>query len=173
MFRTRQRFQINKLELSQAETCIISCCAWSWNCCYCSTCHMSWGPGGARRIFCVVLYCDPTIIETVRLNRLHWFGHVLRMEEIRIPKRVLCMNLITKTLRGRPRNRWQDEVREDGRIVGGGGWQEKVHSRVEWKKLLRTARNRRILHMPMERVYRDDGGVLSSVQSVDLSKQQP
>ena len=31
----------------------------------------------------------PTIIETVRLNRLHWFGHVQRMEENRIPKRVL------------------------------------------------------------------------------------
>jgi hypothetical protein len=29
-------------------------------------------------------------------------------------------------LRGRPRNRWQDEVREDGRIVVGEGWQEKV-----------------------------------------------
>jgi len=31
----------------------------------------------------------PTIIETIRLNRLHWFGHVHRMEENRIPKRVL------------------------------------------------------------------------------------
>ena len=28
-------------------------------------------------------------------------------------------------LRGRPRNRWQDEVREVGRIVGGEGWQDK------------------------------------------------
>jgi hypothetical protein len=44
----------------------------------------------------------------------------------------------------------QDEVREDGRIVGGEEWQEKVYNREEWKKLLRTARNRRILHMPME-----------------------
>jgi len=33
-------------------------------------------------------------------------------------------NLGTR-LRGRSRNRWQDEVREDGRIVGGEGWQEK------------------------------------------------
>jgi hypothetical protein len=48
------------------------------------------------------------------------------MEENRIPKRVLYMNLGTRRLRGRPRNRWQDEVRENGRIVGGEGWQEKV-----------------------------------------------
>ena len=44
----------------------------------------------------------------------------------------------------------QDGVREDGRIVDEEGWQEKVYNREEWKKLLRTARNCRILHMPME-----------------------
>jgi len=85
----------------------------------------------------------PTIIQIIKLNRLHWFGHVHRMEENRIPKRVLYMNLGTR-LRDRPRNRWQNEVREDGKIVGGEGWQEKVHNREEWKKLLRTARNHRI-----------------------------
>ena len=72
------------------------------------------------------------------------------MEENRITKRVLCMNLETTRPRGRPRNRWQDKVREDGTIVGGEEWQEKVYDREEWKKLLRTARNQRILHMPME-----------------------
>jgi hypothetical protein len=56
----------------------------------------------------------------------------------------------TTRLRGRPRNRWQDEVREDGRMVGGEGWQEKVYNRQEWKKLLTTASNHCILHMPME-----------------------
>jgi hypothetical protein len=86
----------------------------------------------------------------MRLNRLLWFGHVQRMEENRIPPKVLYMNLQTTRLRGRPRNRWQDGVRGDGRIVGGEGWQEKVHNREEWTRLLRTARNRRILHMPME-----------------------
>jgi len=30
---------------------------------------------------------NPTIIETVRLNRLHCFGHVQRMEGNRIPKK--------------------------------------------------------------------------------------
>jgi len=72
------------------------------------------------------------------------------MEENRIPRRVLYMNLGTRRLRGRPRNRWQDEVKEDGRIAGGEGWQEKLHNIEEWKKLLRTARNCRILHMPMK-----------------------
>jgi hypothetical protein len=41
------------------------------------------------------------------------------MEENIIPKRVLCMNLGTTRLRVRPRNRWQDEVRQDGRTIGG------------------------------------------------------
>jgi hypothetical protein len=56
----------------------------------------------------------PTIMETIRLNRLCWFGHVQRMEENRIPKRGLYVNLGTTRLRSRTRKRWQDEVRKDG-----------------------------------------------------------
>jgi hypothetical protein len=41
------------------------------------------------------------------------------MEENRIPNRVLCINLDSTRPRGRPRNRCQDVVREDGRIVVG------------------------------------------------------
>jgi hypothetical protein len=72
------------------------------------------------------------------------------MEENRIPKRILYMNLESTRFRGRPRHRWQDKVREDGRIVGGEEWQEKVYNTEEWKKLLRTARKCHILHMPVE-----------------------
>jgi hypothetical protein len=49
-----------------------------------------------------------------KLNRLRCFGHIQRMEENRIPRKVLYMNLEAARLRGRPKNRWQDEVREDG-----------------------------------------------------------
>jgi hypothetical protein len=63
----------------------------------------------------------PTITETVRLNRLHWFGNVQRIEENRIPQKVLYMNWEKTRLTGRPRNRGQDEVREDGRLVGEKG----------------------------------------------------
>jgi hypothetical protein len=104
-----------------------------------------------------VHFCSPILINDSNNNILGLpFNLVVpkfinnTLLENKFPKRVLYMSLGTTRLRGRPRNRWQDEVREDGRIVGVEGWQEKVHKREEWKKLLRTARNCRILHMPME-----------------------
>ena len=93
---------------------------------------------------------NPAIVEKIKLNRLRWLGHVQRKEENRISKKkVLYMNLEITRLRGRPRNRWQDEGRKDGRLVGGIGCRERVHNREERKKLLRMAGNRHILHMPM------------------------
>ena len=92
----------------------------------------------------------PTKTETIRLHRLRLFGHVQRMEENRISKRVVYMNMETTRPRGRPRNRWLDEVREDGRMVGGEEWQEKVYDREEWRRLLRTAKNHRILYIPRD-----------------------
>jgi len=71
-------------------------------------------------------------------------------KEIEFQKKGLCMNLETIRLRGRPRNRRQDEVTRDGRLVGAKWWKERLCNREEWKKLPRTARNRRILHMAME-----------------------
>ena len=65
------------------------------------------------------------------------------MEGKRIPKKVLRYEFGNKRLRGRPRNRWWDEVRKDERLIYGTGWREGVHNREEWKKLLRTAKNRR------------------------------
>ena len=53
------------------------------------------------------------------------------------------MNLETTRLRGRPGNRWQDEVSKDGGLVGKIEWRE----REEWKELLNTTRKFRILHM--------------------------
>jgi len=59
------------------------------------------------------------------------------------------MNLEAIRLRGRSSYRWQNEVKEDGTLVGGKGWQERVYNGEEWKKLLRLARNHHNLHMSM------------------------
>ena len=71
-------------------------------------------------------------------------------------------HLGTRRLRGRPRNRWKDKVREDGRIVGGEGCQETEHNREEWKKILGTARNHRILYMPI--------GWMNSASTLEVDK---
>jgi len=99
----------------------------------------------SKEIYAIVK--KATVPET-NLNRLHCFGHVQRMEENGIPNKILYMNLEATRLRGRPRNRWQDEVREEWKT---SWWKERVYNREEWKKILITARNRHImLHMPME-----------------------
>jgi hypothetical protein len=92
------------------------------------------------------LYRNITYVEYYINNK----SYKEKVEESRSPKRVLYRNLETTRLRGRPRNRGQDEVWEDGRIVGGEGWQENIYNREEWQNLLRTAMNRCMLHMPME-----------------------
>jgi hypothetical protein len=80
-----------------------------------------------KEIYAIVK--KPTIIETISLNRLRWFELVQRMEENRIPKRVLYLNLGTTSLRGRSRNRWLDDVGEYGRIVEKGGRKEYITER--------------------------------------------
>jgi len=50
-------------------------------------------------------------VNDVRQTEIHTAEPLV--EENRIPKTVLYMNLETTRLRGRPRSRWQDEVRED------------------------------------------------------------
>jgi hypothetical protein len=42
------------------------------------------------------------------------------MEENRISPKLFYMNLETRQ-RSRPSNRWQDELKENGRLVGGKG----------------------------------------------------
>jgi hypothetical protein len=65
------------------------------------------------------------------------------MGENRIPQKLLYMNLEKRSLRGRPRNKWKDEVREEGRLVSAR------KGYVTERELLRMAKNLCILHMPM------------------------
>jgi hypothetical protein len=44
-------------------------------------------------------------------NRIKWYGHVLRMNEQRIPKKVFNMKVKGKYPNGRPRLRWEQQVR--------------------------------------------------------------
>jgi hypothetical protein len=45
--------------------------------------------------------------------RLKWYGHVMRMADDRIPKKMLEMKLRGRRPTGRPRTRWMDQVKRD------------------------------------------------------------
>ena len=83
------------------------------------------------------LYKEPNIVEDVKIRRLEWAGHIIRMEEERIPKKVLNGNFHTTRPVGRPRTRWADVVqREALQLLGTRGWRRRAANRDEWKRLM-------------------------------------
>ena len=59
------------------------------------------------------LYRSPNIIRMIKSRRLRWTGHVARMEEGRSAFKILTGKPIGKRPLGRPRRRWEDNIRMD------------------------------------------------------------
>jgi hypothetical protein len=66
------------------------------------------------------LYSSPNIIRVIKLRRLRWAGHVARMGERRDAYRALGGKPEGRRPLGRPRRRWQDNIKMDLREVGWG-----------------------------------------------------
>jgi hypothetical protein len=74
----------------------------------------------------------------IRIRRLKWAGHIIRMEEERIPKKVLNGNFRTTRPVGRPRTRWAYVVQRDAlQLLGIRGWRRRGANRDEWRRLIR------------------------------------
>ena len=58
----------------------------------------------------------------IKINRLNWAGHVIRMEEQSPTRRVLAAVVEGRRQRGRPKLRWEDGVMEDARKMGDRNW---------------------------------------------------
>ena len=59
------------------------------------------------------LYRSPKIARAIQSRRLRWAGHVARMEEGRSAFKMLTGKPTGKRLVGRPRRRWEDNIRMD------------------------------------------------------------
>jgi hypothetical protein len=59
------------------------------------------------------LYCSPSIVGVIKLRRMRWAGHVARMGEGRGVYRVLVGKSEVKRPLGRPRCRWEDNMKMD------------------------------------------------------------
>ena len=64
------------------------------------------------------LYCSPNIFRVIESRRMRWVGHVARMGERKGVYRVLVGKPEGKRTLGRPRRRWEDNIKMDLQEVG-------------------------------------------------------
>ena len=89
------------------------------------------------------MYSSPNIIRSLKSRRLRWAGHVARMDQSRSAYRVLVGKPEGKRPLGRPRRRWEDNIKMDLREVGciPGEWIDLAEYRDQWRAYVTAVMN--------------------------------
>jgi hypothetical protein len=92
------------------------------------------------------LYSSPNIVRVIKSRRMSWAGHVARMEEGRDVYRVLVGRPEGKRPLGKPRRRWEDNIKMDLResAIDVANWIQLAQDRVQWGAFLRMVKNLRV-----------------------------
>ena len=92
------------------------------------------------------LYSSPNIIRNLKSRRLRWAGHVARMDQTRNAYRVLVGKSEGKRSLGRPRRRWENNIKFDLREVGcdPGERIELSEDSDQWRAFVRAVMNLRV-----------------------------
>jgi hypothetical protein len=80
------------------------------------------------------------IVKWIKGQRISWLGHLERMEEDRMPKKIFTQELEGMRRRGRPRKRWREEVERDLQVLGVRRWRELVIDLDKWRGIVRQAK---------------------------------
>jgi hypothetical protein len=75
--------------------------------------------------------------QWIKGQRIGWLGHLERMEEDRMPKKIFTQELEGTRRSGRPRIGWKEEVERDLQVLGVRRWRELVAHRKKWKDIVR------------------------------------
>ncbi|KAJ4431113.1 hypothetical protein ANN_19708 [Periplaneta americana] len=89
------------------------------------------------------LYSSPDIIRYIKSRRLRWAGHVARMDESRNAYRMLVGRPEGKRPSGRPRRRWEDNIKMNLREMGydDRDWINLAQDRDRWRAYERATMN--------------------------------
>ena len=80
------------------------------------------------------------IVKWIKGQRISWLGHLERMEEDRMTKKIFTQELEGTRRRGRPRKRWKEEAERDLEVLGVRRWRKLVADRKKWKDIVRQAK---------------------------------
>jgi hypothetical protein len=83
---------------------------------------------------------NENIVRFIKAQRLRWLGHVIRMGEDRLNKRILQEKIFSSRRRGRPKLRWLDDVKKDLHIMRVTKWKEKARNREKWRQIVEEAK---------------------------------
>ena len=86
------------------------------------------------------LYCSPNILRVIKSRRMRWVGHGAHMGERKGVYRVLVGKPEEKRPLGRPRLRWEDNIKMDLQEVGCAGMDciELAQDRDRWREFLKA-----------------------------------
>ena len=110
------------------------------------------------------LYCSSNICVVIKSRRMIWAGHAARMGARKGVYRVLVRKPEGKKPLGRPRRRWEDNIKMDVQEMGCGGmdWIELAQDRDRWRALVNAVLNLRVQY--------NAGNFLTSCKPVSFSR---
>jgi hypothetical protein len=80
------------------------------------------------------------VVRFIKSQRIRWLGHIERMEDNAMPKRMLKGRRYSKRRKGRPRMRWLGDVESDFKKMEVKGWKEKMRDRKQWRLVVEEAK---------------------------------
>jgi hypothetical protein len=92
------------------------------------------------------LYSSPSIVRVIKARRMRWAGHVERTGEVRGAYNILVGRPGGRRPLGRPRRRWEGNIKMDLREIGFGDvdWIHWAQDRDRWQALVNTVMTLRV-----------------------------
>jgi len=80
------------------------------------------------------------IVKWIKGQRINWLGHLERMEEDRMPKKIFTQDLEGTRRKERHRKRWKEEVKRDLQVLVVRSRRELVADRKKWEDVVRQTK---------------------------------